>query len=643
MAKSSSKTSNKVAVKKKPSAPPLGAGGQRTVTRRRPPIRGAISDRALATLIQPECKDMGELAQQMNNDYQVTLAKTTLLANIAAVKVEIEPTGDDPRARLLADQLKKLWDTHLPEMVDIISDGRVAFEKLWDYNAAANVSFIRKLQALPYAQTEMKLVENTGDFDGIELSYGGDNNKGKGSGAKKLDIPADNSWWLALDATATHPHGKSRYSGAPYVVWKERQTAIRLRKLFIQKLVLMGGVAHVPDELTMENGESIDTFTEMAKAHDERLAGGLMILSNARDGEGNYEFDITESPTTLDPAPLDGHIDGLDQEQLQAFSIPPKVVIEGDAVGSFAMVSMQRLILDAVVEHILKQMESSFQKYIIDKDVEATFQPGSGVKIKIGHKSLLDQQNQIVTKVVEVLLTSPQLPTLLKSGAIDIMQLLEDSRIPLLPGAKEAIEKLLREAMQSAEIGQQLAQQQLEQEQNPPQGDEPGSEESANVNPAGPIPPVDGAPLPIEPPPEDSNFANPYHDPDTGQFTHAGGGGVAASLSAVAGYFGLTTGKHVSIHPSGMIKLKAPKTIADAHGLLGTMEKIHDIATHEHSLALKLPDNHEHRVKAIMRLAHVQAQHTRAIKMAHTVLSKHLAAKGGAAEAAAKVATKITK
>jgi len=304
------------------------------------------------------------------------------------------------------------------------------------------------------------------------------------------------------------------------------------------------------------------------------------------------------------------------------------------------MVDVQRKILDAVVEHILRQAEKSYQKYVIDKDVEKTFQPGSGVKIKISHKSLLDQQTQLIMTIVESILTSPQLSGLIKSGAVDILKLLEDSRIPLLPGAKEAIEKMLREAMQSAEMGQQLQQQQLEQTQNPNEQDpekQQGAEPPSDGQPGGLQPGV-APPKPDAPLPPDSNFANPYHSPHDGKFTHAGGGGVAHTLSAVAGYFGLTTGKHVSIAPSGQIKLKKPKTVADAHDMLGAMNKIHDIATHEHSLALKLPENHEHRVKAVMRLAHVQQQHTRAVKMAHAALGAHLA-KNAKVEAALKSAS----
>ncbi len=506
---------------------------------RRKPIGSSVSKYALATLIQPEAKDVGELAEKMGLDYQIQLAEWVISANVASVDVTVvastaqgkvgdvgpaatpapvapeasaasplvgnpaAPAATTPagppaatpnqggdtsqiaaRAKLLAAQLQKLWDTHLPEMLKSFREGRVAFEKVWDYSSGANLSFIRKLEPLPYAQTEMRLIqagspeagangEHAGDFDGIDLHHtdpdpkkkagtGVDPNQRGSNDQSTVRIPVDKSWWLALDPTPLQPHGRSRFNGAPYVTWKERQEAIRLRRVLVLKMVLMGPTAHVPDEITLENGQSVDTFAAMAEAHDERTAGGMLILSNQRDRDGNYLFDVTEEAHTIDPAPLDIHIDGLDQEQLQAFGIPPKCVIEGDAVGSFAMVSQQRLILDAVIEFLLKELEESFQKYVIDKTVQMNFSPADGVKIKIGHEPLLSIPNQLVVDVVTQILTLPELPAILQSGTVDILAMLEASRIPLLPGAKEAIAKLLQTAQKQVATEQDAADTQVD-------------------------------------------------------------------------------------------------------------------------------------------------------------------------------------
>ncbi|MCY2966264.1 MAG: hypothetical protein NT069_21970, partial [Planctomycetota bacterium] len=338
---------------------------------------------------------------------------------------------------------------------------------------------IKSLEHLPVAATEMLLTKENpkGKFDGISLKVpedeagekgnakgggkgsgekgGGEKGSDKGSGKKdgNLRIPPQNSWWLALDAKSTEPHGRSRFSGAPYRVYKRRAEVIRLRDIFIQKLVLQGGVAHVPENVIMENGVVLDVFEEMGKAHDERISGALMVLSNARDANGNYLYDITDPASTLDPAPLDNHLDGLDSEQLQAFGIPPKTITEGEAQGSFAMVSQQKLILDAVVEGILKQIEQSFQEFVLDRTVEYNFMKPAGVDLTISHEPLLSPENVIVAQLIEAIMTAPELPQIITSGAVDLMKILEKARIPLLPGAKAAIDKIFKAAQKMAEAG----------------------------------------------------------------------------------------------------------------------------------------------------------------------------------------------
>ena len=56
----------------------------------------------------------------------------------------------------------------------------------------------------PVRETDLVLGPE-GDFEGIDLVLG----------TSRPRIPAEKSWWLALDATLTEPHGKSQYLGAP--------------------------------------------------------------------------------------------------------------------------------------------------------------------------------------------------------------------------------------------------------------------------------------------------------------------------------------------------------------------------------------------------------------------------------------------
>ena len=292
----------------------------------RPKVKSIASTKSstgLAWLATSEPRNIGELANRMRQDYQIRLAESILAANIRAAKVTVHVAGN-ARAQILGMHLERLWKDTLPAMLRCIGDGRVAFEKVWEYSAEANLNYIRKLDPLPFAQTSMQLTDE-GEFDGIDLDVGE---------REPLEIPPGNCWWLALDPTPMEPHGRSRFLGAPFAVWKERREAIRLRSVLRTRMIVSGGVAHIPMTETLENGQQIDNAVEMARAHDSRLAGSLMLLSNERDRDGHYIFDYTEPPSTLNLAPLDASIDGLDQEQLQAFGIPPKTVLEGDSTGS---------------------------------------------------------------------------------------------------------------------------------------------------------------------------------------------------------------------------------------------------------------------------------------------------------------------
>jgi hypothetical protein len=386
----------------------------------------------LAELRTPEAKDVAELSERMRRDYQVQLAELVLVANLKAAHVTISVIGGDERAALLASHLQRLWDSSLTGMTAAIGDGRVAYEKIWDYDPDANLSHIRKLEPLPFRLTSMRLTEQ-GEFNGIDLT----------ARPEPLSIPPEKSWWLALDPTAGEPHGRSRYVGAPHEVWKERREAIRLRKLFLKRFAVRAGVAHIPPTVEDERGQLIDNFEATGKAIDELLAGGMLLFPNTRDPQGNYEYDYTDPPSTLDPSPIDTVIDGLDAEQLRAFGVPEKTVIEGQAVGSFAMVSQQMLILYAVVEGLLSQFVDSFQKYIIDKVVEANYCRLTAPRITASYIPLTQQPNSLLADLVRSILTAPQLSPLVASGAIDLPQMLEDAGIPVTADLAERLRELL--------------------------------------------------------------------------------------------------------------------------------------------------------------------------------------------------------
>lgn len=402
---------------------------------------GTSTAEVLAKLKSPEPKGVAELVSRMREDYQVTLAELVIGGNVHAARTTVSVAGAaGESAQILARHLQKLWDATLPKMLDAFAFGRVAFEKAWGYRLGLN--YIESLDPLPFQHTSMCIAQG-GAFEGLELS----------SDDSSVDIPADNCWWLAVDATAMAPHGCSRFLGAPYKVFCERQRVIRLRQVFTRKLMVGGGTVYAPFELEQENGQTLDVAQVLADMHASRESGAANILPNDRDKEGHRLFEFTEGVTVKDCAPIDAHIDGLDQEQLQAFGIPPKTVLEGDSTGSFAMVSQQMLTLFAVCEDILKQFEASFQKYVIDKEIEANYLPADRPAITIAHQPLSERPDSVAVEVVKLVLGNPQLSPLLLSGAIDTKALLEAAGIPVSEKAQGAIEAMIRAAAVAAQQG----------------------------------------------------------------------------------------------------------------------------------------------------------------------------------------------
>lgn len=388
------------------------------------PVR--ISKAALARLRTKEAKSQEELVQRMRADYQVSLAERVLKSEVQSVDVTFSATES---GSWLLPIIESLWYTHLPKMLDCIAEGRVAFEKDWLYKSGK--SAIVDLIPLPIEVSDLLLKD--GDFAGIRVRTGEDAHD---------TIPPVSAWWLALDPDARYPHGKSRFQGAPYETWKERREAIRLRKLLISKFVIRGLIGRVPTTVKLENGQSVDAVSDFLQQADELMAGGAMALPNDIDPITNRPaYDIVSFPEVSDPAPLDNHIDGLDQEQLQAFGIPPKTVLEGDS-GSYAMVVAQRRVLDAVVDDILTQIESSFQKYVIDKTCQANGLPAGAVTIE--HEPLVSRVNQMLYDILLAIMANGDVMAKLLDGVIDIGQVLDKLRVPLKSGARKVLETLFK-------------------------------------------------------------------------------------------------------------------------------------------------------------------------------------------------------
>ena len=382
---------------------------------------------ALAGAAKPEkTREVGHQIREMREDYQVQFAKLILSANLRAVPVTVSVEGGDRRAEALAEHLQDLWNETASSMYEAIDYGRVAYEKVYGHDLEHGLTVFASLDPLPYELTQLQLDKETGGFDGIKLRVKD----------KTVDLTPEQSWWLALDATAMEPHGKSRFSGAPYRVFKDRREAAKCRSVFLQKFALGWIKGHVRRSYEdPETGETVDAMQEILNAIDDMRSGGALLFGNERtkkaDGsDGDYVEDVEAFPVNDKSDPIDTAIDSMDAHQLRAMGIPEKTVIEGEAVGSYAMVTQQMRVLFAVVDDILGQMVQSFQRYVVDKAVALNWSENLP-RISVSYPPLTERPDSLIVEIVRAMLTSSQLSPLVTENAVDVRQMLEDSGIPV--------------------------------------------------------------------------------------------------------------------------------------------------------------------------------------------------------------------
>lgn len=395
------------------------------------------------TLAEREPKDMAGVVDEMQKDYQVALAFRTMKAIIKSAQVTItveDAESLDPvtreRAQWVADQCHALFLDRWSAMLDCIPYGRVAFEKVWG-QGHYGCYYLADLDPLPYRQTEMMVTtaeheDGAGRFAGIRLTV---------DGHDPLKLNDGKSWWLSLDPDAVNPYGKSRFMGAPHAVYQRRKLQFEREDQFEDKLLFNGAIAHVPDDPIVEGDFNYDPKAALDDAMADFRAGGIVQLSNERSkgGEGEYLWDVNLPEGMADAGPIINLIGMTDVHMLRAFGILEKTLIEGAEVGSYALVSIQMLIVRAVCDEIFDQIKKSFQKYVLDKVSEVNALP----PLKINAPNLAQIPDSLLIEIVKALLTVPALSPLAASGALDIMALLESAGLPLSDNARTVIEEMV--------------------------------------------------------------------------------------------------------------------------------------------------------------------------------------------------------
>lgn len=439
------------------------------------PLGNDPVDEILASLRKPEPKSVGELAERMRQDYQFAFSEWILRAQIESVAVTVSTDSDDPRAVALAEQLQELWYDALAAMQDAIAFGRVAFEKDdFEYREVAAgvepIQVIGKLEPLPYKYTEMEIGDD-GGFAGIRLygdpqkvsrakqilnltdddAYNGYGMDGRRSdeGAASLVLPPVKSWWLSLDATAIEPHGRSRFLGAPKTEWEDRQELRELRRVFLQKFCLRGGVCFGPTAAEIESGTTENYAAGLNAAYKDLRTGGMMYIPSQRDKDGNRVPEFVESATVEDPTPIEAVFDKSDVRVLRSFGISEIAVQQTGDIGSFALALIHRLVLAAVVQSIVGQYAKSFHRYVVDKSAELN---GIAAKFTVTFPDLTAIPDSTLVDLAKEILKNPQVSPLV--AVVNFKSILEAAGIPLADDFDARFAKAMQLVQQASQSPQ---------------------------------------------------------------------------------------------------------------------------------------------------------------------------------------------
>lgn len=337
--------------------------------------RAAVHRSVLRSARQSEPNSIVRLVAQIERDYQFQLGYLVIRSLIQSASVTIDIKEEDDRALRLRENLVEMWTQALPHAARAFAYGRAAFEKTYRFDEATGLLLLAGLDYLPPEYTELVL-DSQGRFGGIRID----------AGEHSAHLAAEHSWWFALDPTATEPHGRSRYVGAPQEIWRARRKLEEQERIWYSKFAIGHGVARAPEKADLpptypdaaSGGEdALDPMEAMRRELDAIESGGILILSSRCSPEGKFHYDYQESEGQRDSTPLEHRRQMLDAAALRSLGIPERAITQDGQTGSRAIAQVHLQVLYRTAEGILDQITASFDRYVVAKAVEANWPKGA--------------------------------------------------------------------------------------------------------------------------------------------------------------------------------------------------------------------------------------------------------------------------
>jgi DNA topoisomerase IB len=402
-----------------------------------------------------EPKQLEELTCQIEADEAFLLGFVTLKALVEGSKIVVSNPTDDPRAEALASNLTKRLAEALPNIMKAYGRGRSAFEKVYMWNRSVGIYELDSLAYLEFCDTKIKLAAD-GQFDGVDL---------KVEGKDKIEIPANQSWWFAIDATPKNPHGASRYFPAPWEIFKERRATREHYNRWLRKLSLGIGALFAPSEYTTKtkNKDSGYTDTNMdgtpadPMEHGEMIVnalenGGYAILDSAsydQEHGGGKMWDLSIPENKIDAKPFAERLAALKDSGLESMGIPPRSITQNTDVGSNSMGQTHMEVLVATVCGVVVQIVSSWQRNVVEPAEAINARGGKRWGLTTTFQRPDPEAVAQAMEVVKSILTTPTPSPLVLHGVVDLPKLLEMSRMPIGDNVSARIAAVLKDSQQT--------------------------------------------------------------------------------------------------------------------------------------------------------------------------------------------------
>jgi hypothetical protein len=418
---------------------PMTTSLRKTVQARRPTV--VRHRHLLGRAREEELRTIPDLVAAIEGDYQFRLAYLVLTSIIQATpavvavrEVDAVAGADQRRAERLAANLTSVWQEALPHALRAIAYGRAAFERTYRHDAREELFLVDGLDFLPFEHTRLVL-DDVGSFAGIELEVG----------EEKILLEPPRAWWFALDPTTTQPHGRSRYLGAPWDVFRQRRQLAEQESIWFAKFALGHGVARAPEKEDLdpacdlgdlgeidERGEPIDPMEVMREQCALIESGGVLVLSSKTYGDGKFLYDYIPTPGPGDGSALENRRRMLDAAALRSLGVPERALTQDSDRGSYALAEVHRQVLEQTCEGILAQLANAFGKHVVQKAIGVNRWAGSPPVLTLLRQPIGGENRHYARELARILLAEGDGPAGPAAAMLDLPKLLELANLPTI-------------------------------------------------------------------------------------------------------------------------------------------------------------------------------------------------------------------